>query len=83
MKLEIIFNSFIFAVNQCGIFMDDTNILSKCRLTDLEACDINEACVQKDPQNKEWGDCICKKGYHIEYDVSYKISNIQTRVLFK
>lgn len=58
--------------------MDDTNILSRCRLKDLEACDINQACVQKDPQNEEWGDCICKKGYHTEYDVSYEISNIQT-----
>ena len=58
--------------------MDDANILSKCRLTDLEACDMNQACVQNDPQNKEWGDCICKKGYHIEYDVSYEIKNIQT-----
>jgi len=59
-------------VNQCGIFMDDTNILSRCRLKDLEACDINQACVQKDPQNKEWGDCICKKGYHTEYDSCVK-----------
>ena len=50
--------------------MDETNIFGRCRLTDLEACDTNQACVQKDPQNKEWGDCICKKGYHVEYDVS-------------
>ena len=47
------------------------NTFGRCKLKNLEACKLNQACLQKDPKNEEWGDCICNNGYHKEDDVSF------------
>ena len=37
--------------------------LNSCKLYDIEACAENEACVQTNIENNEFGNCICLEGY--------------------
>ena len=34
-----------------------------CKLADIEACSLNEACVQTNVKDKESGECLCLDGY--------------------
>ena len=58
-------------VDQCGIYMDTKSTFGRCKLTDLEACELNQACIQKHSEDEEWGECICNNGYHKEDGVSF------------
>ena len=36
---------------------------NSCRLSDIEACSVNEACVQTNVEENEFGVCFCLEGY--------------------
>ena len=37
--------------------------LNSCKLSDIDACAENEACVQNQIEDNESGACICLEGY--------------------
>ena len=62
----------ILIAEDCGNDRNVKDIVSRCKLTDIEACGINQVCVQTHLENEELGDCRCDLGYHFEnQDVSY------------
>ena len=55
---------------------------SACKLSDITACGVNQACQQTDPKSP-WGTCTCLSGYSLQEDnVSQnKLVNIFGQVL--
>ena len=69
----------IFLAEDCNDNMDIKDIVGRCKLTDIEACGINQICVQTHPEDKEWGNCMCYWGYHLEnQNVSHVTFNLHT-----
>ena len=70
----------IFLAEDCNDNMDIKDIVGRCKLTDIEACGINQICVQTHPEDKEWGNCMCYWGYHLEnQNVSHVTFNIHCK----
>ena len=40
---------------------------SACKLSDITACGVNQACQQTDPKSP-WGICTCLSGYSLQDD---------------
>ena len=40
---------------------------SACKLSDITACGVNQACQQTDPKSP-WGTCTCLSGYSLQAD---------------
>ena len=46
---------------------DEPRANSACKLSDITACGVNQACQQTDPKSP-WGTCTCLNGYSLQAD---------------
>ena len=65
-----------FAVPECTnkITSNEPKANSACKLSDITACGVNQACQQTDPKSP-WGICTCLSGYSLQDD------NVSTNLL--
>ena len=62
-------NVILILVPECTnkISSNEPKANSACKLSDITACGVNQACQQTDPKSP-WGTCTCLSGYSLQSD---------------
>lgn len=70
-----VFNRTEIPVPECTnkINSNEPKANSACKMSDITACGVNQACQQNDPKSP-WGTCTCLSGYSLQADNSCKLN---------